>query len=164
MNADLKGLNSFRDKLKKYSNVNARFTNKVATEIAKRGVDIATEEYVGISNVNISHQSIGSGMSKIIAEKKGLSYIEFGTGRVGEQSNYPEANLPKQGVPITGDWEYYYPSEHKITKDGAEGWMLGSNFVKGQPAGMQMYHTSQRLKNEMVNIVKNKIIGDGTNV
>ena len=29
---------------------------------------------------------------------------------------------------------------------------------------MQMYRTSQRLKNEMASIVKNKLKGDGTSV
>ena len=164
MATDLKGLESFRNKLQRYSNVNVRFTNQVAEEIAKRGEQIAREEYAAISKVNVSHENIGSGMCRVVAERDGLSYIEFGTGRVGEQSNYPTEKLPQYGVPITGNWEYYYPSEHKITKDGEEGWMLGSSFVKGQSAGMQMYRTSQRLKNEMASIAKNKLKGDGTNV
>ena len=164
MATDLKGLKSFKNKLQRYSNVNARFTNQVAEEIAKRGEQIAREEYAGLSKVNVTHETMGSGMSRVVAERDGLSYIEFGTGRVGEQSNYPTEKLPQSGVPITGNWEYYYPSEHKVTKDGEEGWILGSSFVKGQSAGMQMYRTSQRLKNEMASIVKNKLKGDGTNV
>ena len=164
MATDLKGLESFKNKLQRYSNVNARFTNQVAEEIAKRGEQIAREEYAGLSKVNVTHETMGSGMSRVVAERDGLSYIEFGTGRVGEQSNYPTEKLPQSGVPITGNWEYYYPSEHKVTKDGEEGWILGSSFVKGQSAGMQMYRTSQRLKNEMASIVKNKLKGDGTNV
>ena len=164
MATDLKGLESFRNKLQRYSNINASLTNQVAEEIAKRGEQIAREEYAGLSKVNVTHETMGSGMSRVVAERDGLSYIEFGTGRVGEQSNYPTENLPKSGVPITGNWEYYYPSKHKITKDGEEGWMLGSNFIKGQSAGMQMYRTSQRLKNEMASIVKNKLKGDGTSV
>lgn len=164
MATDLKGLNSFRDKLKKYSNIGGKFTTQMAEEIAKRGEQIATEEYSGISKVTVTHQKMGSGMSRVVAERQGLSYIEFGTGRVGEQSNYPQEKLPQSGVPITGRWQYYYPSEHKTTRDGEEGWLLGSSFVKGISAGMQMYRTSQRLKNEMANIVKNKMKGDGTSV
>jgi hypothetical protein len=161
MATDLKGLESFRNKLQRYSNINASLTNQVSEEIAKRGEQIAREEYAGLSKVNVTHEPMGSGMSRVVAEKDGLAYIEFGTGRVGQQSNYPTEKLPQSGVPITGNWEYYYPSEHKVTKDGEEGWMLGSSFVKGQSAGMQMYRTSQRLRNEMANIVKNKIKGDG---
>ena len=164
MATDLKGLESFKHKLQRYSNINASFTNQVADEIAKRGEQIAREEYAGHGKVNVSHETMGSGMSRVVAEREGLAYIEFGTGRVGQQSGYPNEKLPQSGVPITGNWEYYYPSEHKVTKDGEEGWMLGSSFVKGQSAGMQMYRTSQRLKNEMANIVKNKIKGDGTSV
>ena len=164
MATDLKGLENFRNKLQRYSNINASLTNQVSEEIAKRGEQIAREEYAGHSKVNVTHETMGSGMSRVVAEREGLAYIEFGTGRVGQQSNYPNEKLPQSGVPITGNWEYYYPSEHKVTKDGEEGWMLGSNFVKGQSAGMQMYRTSQRLRNEMSNIVKNKIKGAGTNV
>lgn len=164
MYADLKGLERFKNKLQKYSSVNAKFTNQVAEEIAKRGAQIAREEYVGHSKVNVTHETMGGGMSRVVAEREGLAYIEFGTGRVGQQSNYPADKLPQSGVPITGNWEYYYPSESKITKDGEEGWMLGSAFIKGQQAGMQMYHTSQKVRSEMANIAKNKIRGDGTSV
>ena len=160
MATDLKGLESFRNKLQRYSNINASLTNQVSEEISKRGEQIAREEYAG-RDVNVYHETLGGGVSRVVAEKEGLAYIEFGTGRVGQQSNYPNDKLPQSGVPITGNWEYYYPSEHKITKDGEEGWMLGSNFVKGQSAGMQMYRTSQRLKNEMASIIKNKLKGDG---
>lgn len=165
MATDLKGLNSFRNKLKKYSNIGGKFTTQMAEEIAKRGEQIATEEYSGISKVTVTHQNMGSGMSRVVAERQGLTYIEFGTGHTGEQSKYPEENLPKQGIPITGKWDYYYlPSEHKTTLNGEEGWYFGKTFTTGQPAGMQMYRTSQRLKNEMANIVKNKMKGDGTSV
>lgn len=164
MATDLKGLNNFKGKLQKYANLNVGFTNQVAEEIAKRGELIAQEEYAGMSKVAVTHESMGGGVSRVVAERDGLSYIEFGTGRVGEQSNYPNDKLPKQGVPITGEWDYYYDSEYKTTKNGVEGWMWGKSFIKGRPAGMQMYRTSQRLKHEMANIVKNKLKGDGTGV
>ena len=164
MATDLSGLNNFKNKLAKYSSINAKFTNQVADAVAQRGEQIAAEEYAGVSNLSITRQRLGSGMSRLIAEKKGLAYIEFGTGKVGQQSNYDRAHLPDKDVPITGYWEYYYPSEHKITKDGEKGWYFGKTFTTGQPAGMQMYKTSQRLRNEMANIVKNKIRGDGESV
>lgn len=164
MATDLKGLNSFKNKLQKYSEINTAFVNQVAEEVAKRGEQIANEEYSSMSKVVVTHETMGSGMSRVVAEREGLAYIEFGTGRVGEQSSYPKDKLPQQGVPITGDWKYYYPSEHKTTKNGEEGWMWGKTFLKGRPAGMQMYRTSQRLKNEVASIVKNKLKGDGTSV
>lgn len=157
MATKLTGLNSFKKKLENYANINARFTNSVAEEVAKRGVQIAQEEYLGIDKVFVTYKKLSGGRSQVIAEKKGLSYIEFGTGDVGKESDYPTKNLPMQGVPITGNWEYYYPSESKKTIDGKRGWFLGSNFITGRAAGMQMYKTSKRLRNEMINIVKNKI-------
>ena len=165
MATNLKGLESFKNKLKGYSNIKAKVSNQIADEIARRGEQIAREEYAGISKVNITHETMGNGMSRVVAERAGLSYIEFGTGRVGEQSNYPEQNLPKSGVPITGNWDYYYePSDSKDIVNGQEGWWFGKTFTIGQPAGMQMYRTSQRLRNEMASIIKNKIKGDGTSV
>ena len=158
------GLSDFKKKLQRYSNLNVGFTTQVADAIASRGEQIAKEEYSGINNVNVSRETLGSGMSKVVAEKKGISYIEFGTGIPGSQSQYPEANLPKQGVPITGSWTYYYPSEHKITLNGQKGWKLGTSFVTGRSAGMQMYRTSQRLRNEMSKIALNKIKGENDNV
>jgi hypothetical protein len=165
MATNLTGLNNFKKKLQNYSNINASFTNSVAEEIAKRGVQIAQEEYAGMDKVIVSHETMSGGRSRVVAERKGLAYIEFGTGDVGKESNYPTENLPKQGVPITGEWKYYYlPSDSKKTINGRRGWMLGSNFITGRSAGMQMYRTSKRLKNEMINIVKNKIRGDSANV
>lgn len=158
------GLSDFRKKLQKYSTLNVGFTTQVANAIASRGEQIAKEEYSGINNVNVSRETLGSGMSKVVAEKKGISYIEFGTGIPGFQSRYPEENLPKQGVPITGSWVYYYPSEHKDILNGQIGWRLGSSFVTGRSAGMQMYRTSQRLKSEMSKIALNKIKGESGNV
>lgn len=157
MATKLTGLNSFKKKLENYANINAKFTNSVAEEVAKRGVQIAQEEYSGIDKVAVTYKKLSGGRSQVIAERKGLSYIEFGTGDVGKESDYPTKNLPMQGVPITGNWEYYYPSESKKTIDGKRGWFLGSNFITGRAAGMQMYKTSKRLRDEMINIVKNKI-------
>lgn len=172
MATDLKGLNNFRSKLQKFAKKNSNFTTEVSDEIARRGQEIAISEYAGLNGVNVSYETIGNGKSRVVAQGEQIAYIEFGTGRVGEQSKYPTDKLPKEGVPITGQWEYYYPSQYKRTSKttGDEGWYHKfegeekARFTKGQSAGMQMYRTSQRLKNEMASIVKNKLKGDGTNV
>lgn len=172
MATDLKGLNNFRSKLQKFATINSNFTTEVADEIARRGQEIAISEYAGLNGVNVSYETIGGGNSRVVAQGEQIAYIEFGTGRVGEQSKYPTDKLPKEGVPITGQWEYYYPSQYKRTSKttGDEGWYHKfegddkARFTKGQSAGMQMYRTSQRLKNEMASIVKNKLKGDGTSV
>ena len=168
MATDLKGLNNFKSKIQKFASINSKLKNELADDIAMRGEQIATSEYAGVSGVIVSRETLGGGKSRVVAYGDQVSYIEFGTGRVGE-GTYPSTHLPKQGVPITGEWQYYYPSQYKRTSKttGDEGWYHRfegeekARFVKGQPSGMQMYRTSQRLRNEMANIVKNKIKGDG---
>lgn len=172
MATDLKGLNNFKSKLQKFATINSNFTTEVADEIARRGQEIAISEYSGIEGVNVSRETMGGGVSRVVAQGEQIAYIEFGTGRVGQQSKYPNEKLPKEGVPITGQWEYYYPSQYKRASKttGEEGWYHKfegddkARFTKGQSAGMQMYRTSQRLRNEIANIVKNKIKGDGASV
>lgn len=171
MATDLKGLNNFRNKLKNLGGSSVKLANEIVDELAKKGADIARQEYSNVVGVNVYHETTGTGSSRVIAEKEGLAYIEFGTGRVGEKSGYDKDYLPKSGVPITGKWQYYYPSQYKRTsKTGEEGWYHKfegeekARFVKGQSAGMQMYRTSQRLKSEMSSIIKNKLKGDDTNV
>lgn len=163
MATDLSGLMNFKNKLQKYSSLNTSLTNEVAEQIAIRGEQIAQEEYAS-SKVEVYHENLGSGKSRVVAKRKGLAYIEFGTGRVGEDSKYDETKLPKSGVPITGKWQYYYPSVHKATLNGKEGWFAGSKFFVGIPAGMQMYKTSKKLFNEMATIGIKKIRSKGTNV
>lgn len=179
MATDLRGLNNFKSKLQSYQKINSGIANEVLDEVIKRGEQIAQQEYAGITDVKIYHESIAGG-SRVVAEKEGLAYIEFGTGRVGEKSQYPKDKLPKQTLTFespqgkqhsTNGWEYYYPNQQtKRTVFGQEGWFhkfddeTDVTFVTGQPAQMQMYRTSQRLRQEMPGIIKNKIKGDGTNV
>ena len=156
MATDLSGLKNFAKKLEKIGGQTSDFKHQLVKKITQRGKEIAQQEYdsSNIKKVNVTKHSNKNGTGQIIAEGEKLAYIEFGTGRKGESSNYPTENLPKEGVPITGEWEYYYPSEHKVTKDGKEGWMWGKVFMEGQEAGMQMYRTSKRLEQEMKSMVK----------
>ena len=164
MATDLSGLMNFKNKLQKYSSLNTSLTNEVAEQIAIRGEQIAQQEYSS-DKVQIYHENLGSGKSRVVVKRKGIAYIEFGTGDIGKNSNYPEENLPKEGVPITGKWQYYYePSDSKATVNGVRGWYWGKNFTAGRPAGMQMYKTSQKLKTEMAGIANHKIRSKGTNV
>ena len=164
MRSDLSGLNNFKSKLQKYSSLNTGLSSQIAEQIAIRGEQIALQEYSS-DKVQVTHENLGSGKSRVIAKRDGIAYIEFGTGDVGKSSNYPEQNLPKQGVPITGEWKYYYePSDSKTVVNGERGWYFGKTFTTGRPAGMQMYRTSQKLKRQMATIAKNKIRSGGTNV
>lgn len=172
MATDLRELNRFRNRLKNLGSTSTQFANKIVDELAKKGADIARQEYAGVEGVNVYYETTGAGSSRVVAEKEGLAYIEFGTGRVGEQSKYDKDYLPQSGIPITGKWEYYYdnPKTKRTSKTGEEGWYHKfegeekARFTKGQSAGMQMYRTGQRLVQEGKDIIKNKLEGDGTNV
>lgn len=169
MATDLKGLESFRNKLEKqkqrFNNINSQ-TKGFVDEILQIGVQEAQSQYqqTGTTKVSVYSEKTGVNQGRVVAERKGLAYIEFGTGRVGEGSGYDEKYLPQSGVPITGKWDYYYDSEHKDTKDGVEGWYAGENFMTGIPAGMQMYKTARALEEKAVKVWKQKLKGDGTNV
>lgn len=156
------GLYNFRQKLQKYSNVDI-YVNRLIDAILAKGVQIAEEEYAGISDVDIlsEHTTVYTG--KIIAKDKNgqIAYLEFGTGKYA----YYDGKLPQTGVPITDKWTYYYPSSHKrkVKKPeakylGLEGWFYtdeerGSIFTIGKKAGNQMYRTFKRLREELPSIV-----------
>lgn len=180
MATDLRGLNSFKSKLEKFGNSSKKLANEIVEELTQKGVEIATQEYAGISGVAVYSEKGAAGMSKVVAEGDGIAYIEFGTGRPGERSNYDKTLLPKEPMVFespkgqsqtTNGWEYYYDNPRtKRTSLGQEGWyhkfegQKKATFVTGQEAGMQMYRTRQRLINESPAIIKNKLKGDDKGV
>ena len=176
MATDLRELNRFRNRLKNLGSTSRQFANEVVDELVKKGADIATQKYAGVDGVNVSYETNGSGQGRIIAEGEQVAYIEFGTGRVGQYSNYDRRFLPDKNVPITGYWEYYYDSPYKRRghSDGKtkadRGWWHKfegeekARFTTGQEAGMQMYHTRQELIAQSKAIIQNKLEGDDKNV
>lgn len=172
MATDLKGLNSFKEKLKVYSNINAKFINGVISAILNRALQIAREEYSGLSSIDVGIEKISTGIGRLYAKGESVAYIEFGTGLVGEASQYPKDKLPTQNLEFespkdsgkmrqTNGWEYYYDNpDTKIMG----GWFWGKTFTQGRQAGMQMYRISQRIRQELPQIVRSKIKGDGASV
>ena len=75
-----------------------------------------------------------------------MAFFEFGTGEVGRGTYPSETYLPSSGVPITGDWEYYYPSDAKATVNGVKGWWWGAKFVKGNKAEAEMWRTAEYIR------------------
>ena len=170
MSIDLSGLERFKNRLAKYANINRKFVNEVLKTVLLRAEQIAREEYAGFQGIEISYEILATGVGRIYAKGDEVAYIEFGTGLIGEQSNYPQDKLPQQPIEFespqgtpqqTDGWEYYYDNPQTKVLGG---WFYGNTFTQGQPAGMQMYKTSQRIKNEMSQIVKNKIEGGSLNV
>lgn len=144
-------LNSFIDKITTKADVRKLSQNAISL-IAENGENIAKEQYAG-TNITVSSDTRKNGVS-INASGQDVLYMEFGTGRVGEHSGYPHDKLPKQGIPITGSWQYYYPSKYKRTSKttGDEGWFhrfsgeKKAQFIVGQVSGKQMFYTSQQLR------------------
>lgn len=135
-------LNNYLQKLKNISKI--EFGETVANVIVQKGVEYAQKEYSGSKHTKIEGE-VKDTKGTITASRKGIAYIEYGTGLVGK-GTYPQENLPKSGVPITGNWEYFYlPSKSKNVEEGT--WTFGGTTTRGRVAGMQMYRTAKSLEN-----------------
>ena len=131
-------LQRYLQKLENVSKINIAETT--ASILVEKGVEYAQQEYAGSKQTKIQGE-VKDTNGTITASREGLMFIEYGTGLVGKGTY--EGELPTSGVPITGNWEYYYDSPRK--KNG--GWYFGSTFTRGRVAGMQMYRTAKSLKN-----------------
>lgn len=114
------------------------YGEKVRDLLVREGVQEAQSQYAG-THFQVDSQT-DENKGTIIASGKGIAYVEYGTGLVGEGTY--EGETPKSGVPITGDWKYYYDSPHKILG----GWFYGKTFTRGRVAGMQMFNTAKSLR------------------
>lgn len=173
---DTKGLKHFMGRLKEYGKMH-NIAGELAEEIANAGKQIAESEYGVIEGeenkgrpiITVEEMGIVGG-KKIVAQRKGLRFSEFGTGLVGEGTYPDETKLPTQtfqfispkGNPAksklrtTQGWEYYYPNpDTKIMG----GWFAGKTFLRGQKAQHQMYNTSQWLRLMLPEIAKNIMKG-----
>ncbi len=90
--------------------------------------------------------------AQIVNRNPVAPFIEFGTGRVGEQSPHPRPELV--------GWEYYYDSgKKKVSKvTGEEGWYMPTDnyinpedpyFKKGIPSMPFMYYGGNQIEREM---------------
>lgn len=144
-------LQRYLQKLENVSKINIAETT--ASILVEKGVEYAQQEYAGSKHTNVEGEvkdTNGTITASREASSKsyrdGLMYIEYGTGLVGKGTY--EGELPTSGVPITGNWEYYYDSPHK--KNG--GWYLKNGvFTRGRVAGNQMYRTAKSLKEYIAN-------------
>lgn len=128
---------------------------EIAEFIGDVGVSVAKEEYSG-KNVDVGAE-VGRGTARIVARGDKIAYMEFGTGVTGK--NTYDGQLPTQKLVFespkgvkqsTEGWQYNYRKEQgKTDKD----WI-------GHRAEAQMFKTSQRLKAELPEKIKQKIKGD----
>ncbi len=136
-------LDRYYSKLKNLTSGN--IGQKAVDLLVEEGVREANAQYAGTHFVVTSEKDEQSG--RIVASGKGIAYVEYGTGLVGE--NTYEGETPESGVPITGKWEYFYDSPYKDKALG--GWYFGHTFTQGRVAGMQMFNTAKSLRQYVQN-------------
>lgn len=94
---------------------------------------------------------------RIVQEGENVTYVEFGTGVVGENSPHPEAS--------DFGWKYGIGEHIFTTKDGRRGWFfplesggeVQVRFTEGQKANMQMYKTARWLEERLDREIKMKM-------
>jgi len=102
----------------------------------------------------------------LTSEGEDVMFIEFGTGTEGERSAY-KGDLPQTGVPITGNWQYNYPSRYKrMSKRGTIMWRIGDRalwgstwvnaggWTRGIPSQHQIYDTCVYIEKIMPTILE----------
>lgn len=157
----INGLNKFTNILNNISSID-KLLDKIVDIVAIQGAMILTKNYSNteikgeIPQVSVDNQGR---VAFIDASGKDVMFIEFGTGTKGQESNY-QGNFPENGVPITGKWEYNYPSKFKkVNKQGRIYWTFmdsNGNFInsQGQSCGQQIFDTARELETIIPQIVK----------
>ena len=142
----LDGLEHYIKTLEKYGELLKDF-RKAMMALCEDAKQYAENQYTqyGHSSVTVSYENHGS-TATIFANGNAVAFFEFGTGEVGRGTYPSESYLPSSGVPITGDWEYYYPSDAKATVNGVKGWWWGAKFVKGNKAEAEMWRTAEYIR------------------
>ena len=142
--ADLSGLKRYMARIHRYETLLKYFSGAME-EICKETKAFAESKYTshGHSSINVEYTNNGK-TATIYAKGTAVAFFEFGTGEYAKGTY--QGNLPQSGVPLTGNWEYYYtePETHrKEEQNGIKGWKWGNAFVKGNPAEAEMWETSQ---------------------
>ena len=146
---DLSGLEHYMKVVEEYGKQLKNFRNAMI-ELCERAKEFAESKYAehGHSSITVSYEPHGT-RATIYAKGNAVAFFEFGTGEYASGSY--KGSLPQSGVPITGDWQYYYeepPSGHKVTLNGVKGWFWGDNFVTGNKAEAEMWETSQYIRQQ----------------
>lgn len=148
---DLSGLEHYMKAVEKYGQMLKDF-RKAMIELCEKASQFARDKYAehghNPPSVTVDFEPHGT-RATIYAKGNAVAFFEFGTGEYAKGTYQGE--LPQSGVPLTGNWEYYYKSEHKGEKNGIKGWFLDEErtlFVKGNPAEAEMWETSQYIREQ----------------
>lgn len=137
-------LERYANRLYKISSNNV--ANQTAELLADKGKTIAEYNYkeTNVTHIKVTNE-VNDNVAQIIANGNEVAYIEYGTGVIGDGTY--KGKLPTSGVPITGEWEYYYLPGKKAIKNGRKGWYLKNDvFIEGRIAGNQMFNTAKSLR------------------
>jgi hypothetical protein len=78
------------------------------------------------------------------------TFVEFGTGRVGENQPHPNLSAFKFNLDGFNTWEYFVPSDFKtVGKDGAEGWWYRKEFNQGLPSQPFIFTTLHQVSEKL---------------
>lgn len=146
---DLSGLEHYMKAVEEYGRLLKDF-RKAIIALGEKAKDFAEKKYLehGHSSIRVELEPHGT-TATIYARGNAVAFFEFGTGEYAKGTY--QGNLPQSGVPLTGNWEYYYKSEHKGERNGIKGWFLDeerTRFVKGNPAEAEMWETSQYIREQ----------------
>ncbi len=105
------------------------FEEKLLRKVCSEAKFFLNTQYSNIDStqdaplVDVIYQ--GTRNATIIADGEDVMFIEFGTGTMGERSNYPTSMLAQTEVPFTGSWVYNYDSPAKMhTNNGFIVWRV----------------------------------------
>lgn len=160
---DLSGLEHYINTLEKYKVLLKNFY-KAMEMLCQEAQRYAEQEYsqYGRTDITVGYDNDGKratiyarSINSNIDNPSQIAFYEFGTGRVGE--NTYQGTKPQSGVPITGEWKYYYPSKAKRTSrtTGEEGWWWDNTFQRGIQAEAEMWKTSQFIRQQAKYIIQN---------
>ena len=146
---DLRGLEHYMKVVEKYGQMLKDF-REAMIELCEDAKTYAENQYsqYGHSSITVDFEPHGT-RATIYAKGDAVAFFEFGTGEVGRGTYPSESYLPSSGVPITGNWEYYYIDEENSRKDtvnGVKGWWWGHAFVKGNKAEAEMWRTAEYIR------------------
>lgn len=162
INNTIKSLEKLSDSLKSLE-------TEIPMEIAQLGLNYLNQQYAStpydenIGNINTSISKTINGYN-ILASGKDVIYAEFGTGDKGESSPHKEKS--KYGLNDYNSGKYIRetnPNNPKLAEHGITGgkyWTYSKNgeiiYTQGIPAGMQMFNTSNYLRNDVIKSVLDK--------
>lgn len=140
---DLSEFKRYMARIHRYETLLKYFSGAME-EICKEAKAFAESKYAehGHSSITVGYTNNGK-TATIYSHGNAVAFFEFGTGEYAKGTY--QGDLPQSGVYPTGNWEYYYDSEHKtVNEHGVKGWFWKKGvFVKGNPAEAEMWETSQ---------------------